>query len=129
MPLNALHEDGIAVKTSKTGRRGILQWVPELLAAVAALKLSNAKQGLNLICDRAGKPLQDSAFHNRWGTCMRKALETTQPVERFTENNLRAKHATELDETGGNATDNLLHDDNRTTKRTCDPENRRRSFH
>lgn len=116
LPLNALREDGIAVKTGKTGRRGIIAWVPELRKSVADLKACNAKQGLNLICDRFGKPLQESAFQNRWGECMRKAMAETKLTERFTEHDLRAKHATELDEAGGNATDNLLHDDSRTTK-------------
>lgn len=116
LPLNALREEGIAVKTRKTGRRGIIAWVPELRQAVADLKACNQKQGLTLICDRFGKPLKDSAFHNRWGQAMRDALETTRLTERFTEHDLRAKHATDLDEAGGDATDNLLHDDKRTTK-------------
>lgn len=116
LPLNALREDGIAVKTRKTGRRGLIQWVPELEKAVADLKACNPKQGLTLICDRFGKPLNNSAFHNRWGACMRQALKDTRLSDRFTEHDLRAKHATELDDAGGNATDNLLHDDRRTTK-------------
>jgi len=116
LPLNALREDGIAVKTGKTGRRGIIGWVPELRKAVADLKTCNIKQGLSLMCDRTGKPLKESAFQNRWGASMCKALEETKLTERFTEHDLRAKHATELDEAGGNATDNLLHDDSRTTK-------------
>jgi len=116
LPLNALRDDGIAVKTGKTGRRGLISWVPELRKAVADLKACNTKQGLTLVCDRFGKPMNDSAFHNRLGSCMRKALAETRLKERFTEHDLRAKHATELDESGGNATDNLLHDDSRTTK-------------
>lgn len=116
LPLNSLREDGIAVKTSKTGRRGIIPWVPELRKAVDALKACNTKQGLTLVCDRSGKPLNDSAFQNRWGTCMRKALAETELTERFTEHDLRARHATIVDDEGGNATDNLLHDDSRTTK-------------
>lgn len=116
LPLNALRENGIPVKTSKTGKRGIIPWVPELTQAVKDLKACNKKQGLMLVCNRSGRPLKDSAFHNRWGECMRKALKETRLQERFTEHDLRAKHATELDEAGGNATDNLLHDDTRTTK-------------
>lgn len=116
LPLNALREEGIAVKTRKTGRRGNIPWVPELRQAVADLKACNKKQGLNLICDRSGKPLKESAFQNRWGACMRKAMAETELKVRFTEHDLRAKHATEVDEAGGDATDNLLHDDTRTTK-------------
>lgn len=116
LPLNALREDGIAVKTRKTGRRGLIPWVPELRQAVRDLKACNAKQGLTLVCDRFGKPLQDSAFHNRWGVCMRKALAETDLTERFTEHDLRAKHATEVDASGGNATDNLLHDNRKMTQ-------------
>lgn len=116
LPLNALRDEGIAVKTGKTGRRGLITWVPELRKAVAELKACNAKQGLTLMCDRSGKPMSDSAFQNRWGTCMRKALAETNLINRFTEHDLRAKHATEFDQSGGNATDNLLHDDSRTTR-------------
>jgi integrase len=115
LPLNALRDDGIAVKTRKTGRRGLISWIPELRKAVADLKACNQKQGLTLICDRAGKPLGESAFHNRWGSCMREALAASDLTERFTEHDLRAKHATDLDKAGGNATDNLLHDDKRMT--------------
>lgn len=84
-PLNAVREDGIAVKTRKTGRRGIIAWIPELRKAVADLKAGNAKQGLSLVCDRFEKPAKDSAFDNRWGASMPKVLEETKLTERFTE--------------------------------------------
>ncbi|MBQ0747384.1 MAG: hypothetical protein KBT73_12735 [Marinobacter sp.] len=69
-----------------------------------------------MVYDRVGKPLSDSAFQNRWRSAvMTRALESTNLVERFTEHELRAKHATDVDAAGGDATANLLHDDKRTT--------------
>lgn len=47
---------------------------------------------------------------------MTKALKDTDLTERFTEHDLRAKHATDVDEAGGDATANLLHDETRTTQ-------------
>lgn len=115
MPLNALRDDGIHFKSRKTGRKGFIPWTPELKAAVNALKACNQKQGLTVVCDRSGKPMSDSAFQNRWRAVMIRALESTDLAERFTEHDLRAKHATDVDAAGGDATANLLHDDKRTT--------------
>jgi len=116
MPLNALRDEGIRFKSSKTGRKGFIPWTPELKMAVTALKACNNRQGMTIVCDRSGKPMSDSAFQNRWRAVMTRALEVTELVERFTEHDLRAKHATDVDEAGGDATANLLHDDKRTTE-------------
>jgi len=84
--------------------------------AVTALTACNRKQGLTIVCDRSGKPMSDSALQNRWRAVMTRALEKTELTERFTEHDLRAKHATDVDAAGGDATANLLHDDKRTTE-------------
>ena len=115
LPLNALREDGIAVTSRKTGRKGFIAWTPALKKAINALKACNRVQGMTVVCDRHGKPLSDSAFQNRWRAVMTDALEQTELAERFTEHDLRAKHATDVDQAGGDATANLLHDDKRTT--------------
>ncbi|KXS55164.1 MAG: Phage integrase family protein [Marinobacter sp. T13-3] len=116
LPLNALREDGIAIKSRKTGRKGFIPWSPALRKAINELKACNPKQGMTLVCDRSGKPLSESAFQNRWRAVMNDALEKAELSERFTEHDLRAKHATDVDEAGGDATANLLHDDKRTTE-------------
>ncbi len=116
LPLNALRDDGIAFTSRKTGRKGFIAWTPELKRAVTTLKACNSIQGLTVVCDRKGKPLSESAFQNRWRAVMTLALEKTELKERFTEHDLRAKHATDVDAAGGDATANLLHDDKRTTK-------------
>ena len=116
MLLSSLRDDGIRFKSRKTGRKGFISWAPELKMAVTALKACNQKQGLTIVCDRSGKAMSDSAFQNRWRAVMTRALEKTELTERFTEHDLRAKHATDVDAAGGNATANLLHDDKRTTE-------------
>jgi integrase len=116
MPLSALRDDGIRFKSSKTGRKGFIPWTRELKMAVAALTACNRKNGLTIVCNRSGKPLSDSSFQNRWRAVMTRALENTDLAERFTEHDLRAKHATDVDAAGGDATANLLHDDKRTTE-------------
>lgn len=115
MPLNALREDGISVKSNKTGRKGFIPWTPALKEAVKKLKDCNRVQGMTVVCDRQGKPMSDSAFQNRWRKAMTDALEKTKLQERFTEHDLRAKHATDVEASGGDPTANLLHDDRRTT--------------
>ena len=71
---------------------------------------------MTVICNPKGQKLSRNTFAGRWRKCILKALKETTLEERFTENDLRAKHATDVDEEGGNATDNLLHDDPKTTK-------------
>jgi len=116
LPLNALRDEGVAFTSRKTGRKGFIAWTPGLRSAISALRALNAIQGMTVVCDRRGKPLSESAFQNRWRAVMVKALESTSLVDRFTEHDLRAKHATDVDGAGGDATANLLHDDKRTTE-------------
>jgi len=101
IPLSALRDDGIRFKSCKTGRKGFIPWTPEPKMAVTTLKACNQKQGLTIVCDSGGKPMSDSAFQNRWRAVMTRALESTDLVERFTEHDLRAKHATDADAAGG----------------------------
>lgn len=108
---------GIAIKTSKTGRKGLIPWDDELKDIIRGLMRLNHVQGETVICTGRGKPLSSEGFSERWRKCMLAALkpdkETGVPVlaERFREHDIRATHATMAeDEHGLDATDQLLHD-------------------
>lgn len=116
LPVSAIREDGIRVTTGKTGRKGIIPWDEDLREAVRQLMACNRIQGMTMVCNRRGQQMTESAFQERWRRVMDKALAETDLAERFTEHDLRAKHATDVEAQGGDPTANLMHDDARTTK-------------
>ena len=116
LKVSALRDDGIRFKTGKNQKAGLIPWDPDLREAVRQLMACNRVQGMTVVCDRKGQPLSESAFQNRWRNVMTTALEQTKLEERFTEHDLRAKHGTELEDAGGDATENLMHSDRRTTQ-------------
>lgn len=103
--------EGIAVKTSKTGKKGLIPWDDELRETIRGLMRLNRVQGETVICNDRGKPLSQNTFTARWGKAMTKAVESGVVASRFWEHDMRATHATAAeDEHGLNATDQLLHD-------------------
>lgn len=116
--LDQLTLEGISVRSSKAGKLAIIPWDDELTQLVKEIKADNldrGKQGPTLFCLRNGMPYSKDAFHSRWQYGMRKAMHEGR-IERFTEHDIRAKHATDADEQGFDATTNLQHSDRRTTQ-------------
>lgn len=96
----------------------IIPWDDELIQLVKEIKADNlaqGKQGPTLFSNRYGRPYNKDSFHSRWQYGMRKAIHEGR-IERFTEHDLRAKHATDADDQGFDATTNLQHSDRRTTQ-------------
>ena len=82
-------------------------WTPELRSAVSrALKASP---------DNRLFPVTEYAANNAWGKLQRKLQENGYP--RFQMKDLRAKHATDFEEAGGNATAQLGHSQRGVTTR------------
>jgi integrase len=78
----------------------------ELIDAILVWRASYLKPGISsvyLFCSKAGKPMfnaagKTSAFKSQWKRAMDKALDETELTVRFTEHNLRAKTASDLDD-------------------------------
>lgn len=103
LKITDLQPDGIHVRASKTTKKIIIQWSPELEQAVDAAKQLRGKiTSVWLFCTRRGQPYrkEDGAtngFDSIWQRQMKKALEETDLTERFTEHDLRAKVASDTD--------------------------------
>jgi len=102
--LSNLRDDGIHVRTSKTGKRLVFEWdeTGKLQALVdEILRIPPSRIGdAPLFTTRQGKPYIDvdgraNAFDSLWQRFMRKALEKTDLQERFQERDLRAKVASD----------------------------------
>ncbi|MBS3670657.1 tyrosine-type recombinase/integrase [Vreelandella boliviensis] len=116
--LDQLTPDGIVLRSSKAGKQAVIPWDDELRRLVHEIKADNlgrGKQGPTLFCKRDGMPYNKDKFHSRWQYGMRKAMHEGH-IERFTEHDIRAKHATDADDQGYDAMTNLQHSDRRTTE-------------
>lgn len=116
LKLSDIKDTGILIKTSKTNKAGLVVMTEELRATIKKIMSLNKVQGQTLICDKRGRPLKEGTFNSRWRECMNKALTSGELIERFTEHDIRAKHATDAQEQGLNATDQMLHENATTTK-------------
>lgn len=125
--LSALKDDGIHVTPSKTagttGKRLIIEWVPELrelvdrIKAVPPRRIGNAP----LFTTREGKSFLDengkcNGFDSIWQRFMDKVLQRTKVSERFQQSDLRSKVADDSD-TLEEAAARLAHASTDTTQR------------
>jgi integrase len=117
--LDQLREDGLFVQTGKTGKRLLFVWDKNLRAAVKAVKaLRHRVTSLYLFnTPRDGTTMTESSFKGYWRTAMLAAMEAGSLTERFAENDLRAKVATEARDLGQNSTAMLGHSSDAVTKR------------
>lgn len=116
--LTQLHPEAIRLRASKTGKHTTIDWDEELLALVREIKADNlarGKQGPTLFCTRDGSAYNKNSFHARWQFGMRQAIKGGH-IERFTEHDIRAKHATDAENQGIDPQKNLGHSDRRTTE-------------
>lgn len=90
---DALTNDGIAFRQSKTGRRLIVKWTPALAWAVEqAGKLpQGAASSLWVVCRRDGQPYSPSGFQAIWQRHIRACHASGVIAERFTFHDIRAK--------------------------------------
>ena len=116
--LDQLSQESIALRSSKTGKLAIIPWDEEMKCLVREIKadnLSRGKQGITLFCNQDGGPYNKDQFHSRWQYGMKKAIKEGG-IERFTEHDIRAKHATDAEKQGIDVQTNLQHSDRRTTE-------------
>lgn len=117
MTRSQFREDGILVKSAKTGRRGLIGWTPDLRRVIDELARIPKNPSIYVVATRTGQPYSGSGFNTLWKRDMAAALadEECPLTERFRLHDLRAKHATDAKAQGLNPTDNLLHDREATT--------------
>lgn len=106
--MSDLRDDGIHVTPSKTrdttGKKLIIEWVPELKELVDEIKSIPPRRigNATLFTTRQGKSYLDenkkaNGFDSMWQRFMEKALKQTGLIEKFQERDLRAKVASESD--------------------------------
>ncbi len=117
--------DGLLVEISKARRKDaapkrlLFQYDPAFLRLrekIRAHSVENSDQCFDLGIERdASFRAADSTLDKAWGILQRKLGGAG--VERFQLRDLRAKHATDIDAHGGDATEHLGHSSSSTTKR------------
>lgn len=106
--LSDLKEDGIKVTPRKTagssGKTITFSWTPELRQVINNIKELRHPRlaSVYLFCTKRGQPYikedgRTSGFDSTWQRFIKRALEETKLEVRFTENDLRAKAASDTD--------------------------------
>lgn len=107
-------DEGIAFRQQKTGAKLLVQWTPELNAAVdrARSLYGNVRPLKTLLCNRRGKAPDYSTVALQW----RKAA-LAAGIEDARQNDLRARAITDVDEAGGDSTGLAGHTSKAMTRR------------
>jgi integrase len=109
----AISDAGIAFVQQKTGARLVVEWIPELRAAVdAAIALQGTVQGLTLFRSRRGGPPSYNTVKDQWDLAIKRA-----GVSDATMHDVRAKSLTDADDQGLNPQALAGHTDPKMTKR------------
>jgi integrase len=115
-----LREDGLHVRTRKTGKRLVIEWTDALRAALAdALAVERKVGSVFVFPNRAGKCYLDeetgraNGFDSLWSRFMSRVVVSGVP--RFEERDLRAKSATDTEDLVA-ASRRLGHSDLRVTQ-------------
>ena len=110
--------DELRIREGKTGWKARALITEGLQAVIdRAMHLRRRVCSVYLIVTREGLPYTASGFKSAWQRLQRHALAAGVISERYTFNDIRAKHATDRDELGFDAMLNLGHMDYATTKR------------
>lgn len=97
----SMKDNGLEVRTSKTGAAMLFEWTPALRQVVAdALKIPPQFRQ-HIVCNRKGQPFSKNGFDSVWARLMDKATDPKRDghIERFQFRDLRRKSASdEVDE-------------------------------
>lgn len=102
-----IRKDGLEVMEKKTGKRVLIEWTTELKTVV--------QEALDASPDDRLFPLTPKSADNAWTRFQDKYVGAGGT--RFQVKDLRAKHATDLEQHGGDATTQLGHSNRGTTTR------------
>lgn len=109
-----IERDGIFFRESKTDKSSRVLWSDELRQLVELIK-EEADTSVWLFPGAPGEHYRLAAMDTAWQRIKKSMLKVNAVPFQFKD--LRAKHASDLDEMGGDATDNLLHSDAQVTRR------------
>ncbi len=110
-----LIDDGILIKTSKTGKPLLIEWSDELRGVIDRAKRIKPQVRRTIICNKQGKAYTGHGFSAMWQRLIRNAVEKKVIQERFRFHDLRAKSAS--DDSLEAATQRLGHMDAKLTER------------
>lgn len=104
-----LTDDGIKVTANKNNKAGLIVWTPDLRRTVTEIRRLNKVQGQTLFCNSRGRPLNKGTIQHKFRRAVLAAIEAGELEQSFAENDIRSAFATASEESGINATDQLLH--------------------
>ena len=111
--LESVTDDGLLIKTAKTGKELLIDWTDELRAVITRAQRLDPRVRAPLLCTLGGRAYTGDGFSAMWQRVMAKAVEAG--IERFTFHYLRAKSASD-DELAA-ASERLGHTSQAITKR------------
>lgn len=109
MKIADIKPEGIKVKPNKNAQNGLIGWTDDLRATVDGIMTLNIVQGMTLFCDEKGEPLKQRTLQARFRSAVVSAIAAGDLEKPFTENDIRSSFATESEELGLDATNQLLH--------------------
>lgn len=100
MTKDQVREDGIYIRQSKTGKQLLIEWTPELKAAIDEAITTLPDPGVSsmyVICDKRGQRRRDAAFTTAWTRLMDKCIAQGVIAEKFQFRDIRAKAGSDSD--------------------------------
>ena len=100
MTKDQVREDGIYIRQSKTGTELLIEWTPELKAAIDEAITTLPDPGVSsmyVICDNRGQRRRDAAFTTAWTRLMDKCIADGVITEKFQFRDIRAKAGSDSD--------------------------------
>lgn len=100
MTKDQVREDGIYIRQSKTGTQLLIEWTPELKAAIDEAITTLPDPGVSsmyVICDNRGQRRRDAAFTTAWTRLMDKCIAYGVITEKFQFRDIRAKAGSDSD--------------------------------
>lgn len=97
---NQVTDAGLLITQSKTGKKLLIEWTPDLRATVARALAELPGPGVHsvyVICDTRGQRRRDAAFTTAWTRLMDKATAQGAISERYQFRDIRAKAGSDSD--------------------------------
>lgn len=92
-----LTDDGILIRTGKTGKWLLITWSDELHAVVERAKALSPRVRLPLLCTRRGTAITGNGFSSLWRRAIERAMASEAIAEPYRFHDLRAKSASDDD--------------------------------
>lgn len=118
LTVRSVTDEGLLIVTEKRGKRLLFQWTEQLRTAIdAARAIQRPISSLYLFNSNRGTQMTSQGFKSAWARAMKVAIASGAFAERFAENDLRAKVASDARDMGQDATSMLGHSSDAVTRR------------